>query len=83
MGDFREADSPWDSVDAVIRLDHLIAVGRGRRLRVESGRRLGDRHGNESTDLFQAGEHAAAARLATQAVGAPPTFSLPRPRRSR
>jgi hypothetical protein len=69
--------------DDILRLNHLIAVGRGLRLRIESGRRLGDRHGNESAGLFPAGEHAAAAGIATHAVEAPPTFSLPLPRRSR
>jgi hypothetical protein len=64
-------------------LNHLIAVSHVLLLWVESGHRLGDRHGNESAGLFPAGEHAAAARLAVQAVGAPPTFSLPLPHRSR
>ena len=36
--DFREVYTPWDPDGAVIRLDHLIAVGRGLRLRVGSSR---------------------------------------------
>jgi hypothetical protein len=63
-------------------LNHLIAVSHVLLLWVESGHRLGDRHGNGSAGLFAAGEHAAA-RLAAQAVEAPPTFSLPLPHRSR
>ena len=61
----------------------LIAVSRVRLLWVESGHRLGERHGNGSAGLFAAGENAAEARLVAQAVGASLTFTLPRPRLSR
>ena len=60
-----------------------VAVARGLLLWVESGHCLGDRHGNGSAGLFAAGVNAAAARLAAQAVVAPPAFSLPHPRQSR
>ncbi len=61
----------------------LVAVGHVLLLWVESGHRLGDRHGSGSAGLSAAGENAAAARLAAQAFGPPRAFSLPRPRLSR
>ena len=56
--------SRWEcrvDFDDISCLDHLKAVGRVRRLRVESGQRLGDRHGNGSVGFFAASENAAAA----------------------
>ncbi len=78
--------SQWEcrfDFDHVIRFNPLLAVSRVRLLWVESGHRLGDRHGNGSAGLFAVDGNAAAARLAAQPVVAPPAFSLPRPRRSR
>jgi len=47
--DFREVYTPWDPDGAVIRLDHLIAVGRG--LRVWVGCRRSQNRPSADTEV--------------------------------